>query len=557
MLRLLIVDDEPIIADGLFETMQQLTHLDLDPYKAYSGMEALRLLHDNRFDIVISDIRMPGMSGLELLKHIRSMWVDCKVIFLTGFNDFEYVYEAIQNQGVHYLLKTEGYPKVISVVESVIEEIQASRQWGELVSGVNEQMDAANQVLQKEYLLQLLNGEVTHDRSEQFHLLKLPLDSDLPVLLLIGQIKQLPSELTYTERSRICYSIQLIVERHLASSMRIKSIFDDRSNLICFLQPLMAADDDSDWEKAFEKVTTFATGMLDVIQQAIELSIQVPISFAISDCRTSWVETERTFARLQYALDYQISIDSEMIVTVSGSAQAKDEHKKDNETVRLVMNKLGVIDAYLEEGRSDELLHLLRQTKAIIEPMTASDLSIGMEMYYKIALSLLSYINRTGIASQHGDKIGLSKLFSVDQRDSLPFAIDYVIQLIPVLLELRQRERNNRADQVITRIQVYISNHLAGDVSLTKLAETVYFNPAYLSRLFKKTTGISIVDYIHELRMKEAISLLEGSEMKIQEIAEAVGFSSATNFTRFFRKYTQATPYEYRDLTRAKKSLNE
>lgn len=65
---------------------------------------------------------------------------------------------------------------------------------------------------------------------------------------------------------------------------------------------------------------------------------------------------------------------------------------------------------------------------------------------------------------------------------------------------------------------------------------------------------MTIIDYIHEIRMKEALSLLENSDMKIQDISEAVGFTSATNFTRFFRKYTRSTPNEYRELIRVKKS---
>ncbi|OUS76438.1 hypothetical protein B1748_12200 [Paenibacillus sp. MY03] len=554
MIRLLIVDDEPIIADGLFETLLHLTHLELDLYKAYSGMDALRQLKNNRFDIVLSDIRMPGMNGLELLRHIRSAWADCRVVFLTGFNDFDYVYEAIQNQGVHYLLKTEGYPKVISVVESVIDDIRTSRQWSELVSGVNERMEAANQVLQKEYLLHLLNGASTADREEQFEQLKLPLDPTLSILLMVGRITTVRSDgPTYTERTRADYSIQLIVEHHLSSAMRMKCAIDDRGRLVCFLQPLASSIEPDTLEQAFANVLTFATGMLDVIQQSIQLSVQVPISFAISNRHTSWEESGRTFARLQYALDYQSSIDSETIVTV-GESDEDDKHGTDDEEIRLLLNKIGMMDALLDDGRADDLLPLLGQAKTLLSRLTSGDTGVGMELHYRIAVSLLSYINRSGIASRHEDEIDLSKLLRADHPDSLPFAIDYAIGLIPLLLELRQSERNRKATKVIDRIKDYIADNLAGDVSLTRLADIVYFNSAYLSRLFKKTTGMTIIDYIHEIRMKEALSLLENSDMKIQDISEAVGFTSATNFTRFFRKYTRSTPNEYRELIRVKKS---
>ncbi len=555
MIRLLIVDDEQIIADGLFETLQQLGHLELDLHKAYSGMDALKLLHDARFDVVLSDIRMPGMNGLELLRHIRSTWADCRVVFLTGFNDFDYVYEAIQNQGVHYLLKTEGYPKLISVIESVVEDVRASRQWSELVVEVNEQMEAASQVLQKEYLLRLAGGDSAANRETQFVQLKLPLNPQLPILLLAGKIRtNRDGELDYTGRSRLGYSIQLIVERHLSPAMTVKSAIDDLNRLVCFLQPQISSLDAEGAEKAFEKISLFAAGMLDVIQQAIELSVQVPVSFAIADRSVSWDEAGRAFARLQYALDYRTSIDAEMIVTVDQTSEDDSRSGADNEEVRLILNKLGRMDACLDEGRAEEALTLLSQAKDVVARLPSDDVGMSMEIYYRIALSLLSYMNRTGIAGRREEEVDLSRLLRAEGPDSLPFAIEYAARLIPELLELRQHERDRSASQVINRIKDYIADNLAGDVSLTRLADIVYFNPAYLSRLFKKTTGITIVDYVHELRMKKAIFLLEDTDMKIQDISETVGFTSATNFTRFFRKYAKSTPYEYRDAARAKKS---
>ena len=81
MYTLLIVDDEAIIADGLYEVFQNLNSLELDVYKAYSGDEAMELLKKTRIDIVLTDIRMPGMSGLQLMEHIQNRWPKCKLYF--------------------------------------------------------------------------------------------------------------------------------------------------------------------------------------------------------------------------------------------------------------------------------------------------------------------------------------------------------------------------------------------------------------------------------------------------------------------------------------------
>ena len=117
MFRLLIVDDEPFIADSIYEVISGINNPELDVYKAYSGREALEWMERARFDIVMTDIRMPDISGLQLMERIRESWPECRAIFLTGYNEFDYVYKAIQYKDTSYLLKTEGFEKIIETVD--------------------------------------------------------------------------------------------------------------------------------------------------------------------------------------------------------------------------------------------------------------------------------------------------------------------------------------------------------------------------------------------------------------------------------------------------------
>ena len=120
MYRILIVDDEEVIVNGLYSMLSNFNTMELDVYKAYSGEEAIQWLARTRMDIVLTDIHMPEINGLQLLKEIKTRWPWCRVIFLTGHNEFEYAYKAIQYNGVRYLLKTEGYNKIIKTVGLVI-----------------------------------------------------------------------------------------------------------------------------------------------------------------------------------------------------------------------------------------------------------------------------------------------------------------------------------------------------------------------------------------------------------------------------------------------------
>ncbi|RAV21488.1 response regulator [Paenibacillus contaminans] len=123
MYRLLIVDDMPIVADGLEGLLQEAAHLNVKLYKAYSGSKALDVLRSERIDIVLCDIKMPGMEGIDLLKEIRHRWPHCKVIFLTAYDDFEYVRSAMSLGGFEYILKVEDDRKIIRTIEKAIDAI--------------------------------------------------------------------------------------------------------------------------------------------------------------------------------------------------------------------------------------------------------------------------------------------------------------------------------------------------------------------------------------------------------------------------------------------------
>ena len=116
MYRLLIVDDEQHIVHWLYDLFSSVSDFNLEVYKAYSGREALHILHETNIDIILSDYRMPGMSGLELLNIINENWSDRRVVFLSGYNEFDYIYKVTANGAISYLLKTEDDEKILNVV---------------------------------------------------------------------------------------------------------------------------------------------------------------------------------------------------------------------------------------------------------------------------------------------------------------------------------------------------------------------------------------------------------------------------------------------------------
>lgn len=124
MYRVLIIDDEEFITNSLATLLENTDNYDMDVYKAYSGSEAIRLLNEIKFDIVISDICMPGITGIELAKIIREKWPLSQVILLTGYDDFKYAQQAIQHKVTRYILKSDGDEALLDAIRECIDLIE-------------------------------------------------------------------------------------------------------------------------------------------------------------------------------------------------------------------------------------------------------------------------------------------------------------------------------------------------------------------------------------------------------------------------------------------------
>ncbi|WMT39454.1 response regulator [Paenibacillus sp. D2_2] len=159
MYRLLIVDNEEYVVDGLVELFNAENRPDLETQGAYSAAEAMNALMTTSYDIVITDIRMPGINGLELQRIIASRWPYCKVIFLSGYDNFNYAQEAIRQGSVNYILKTEDDDVIIAAVDGAIEKIRSEKEEKKALTEARTQVKKAMAALQREFFEGLLMGE--------------------------------------------------------------------------------------------------------------------------------------------------------------------------------------------------------------------------------------------------------------------------------------------------------------------------------------------------------------------------------------------------------------
>lgn len=556
MYTLLIVDDEPIIADGLYEVFHSLNELELDIYKAYSGDEAIELLKKTRIDIVLTDIRMPGMSGLQLMEQIHRHWPKCRVIFLTGYNEFDYVYTAIQYEGVNYILKTEGYGKVIEVVKNTVGEIEKSFRLDALLQEAEKQVDTAKELLRGNFLNGVVKGRFYKNEinQHQFDELGIKLSASRDVIMLVARMDNVPKGVPYSERNRRIYGVSLVASEFFSSSVNYVCFTDENSYLIWLIQPSEGLDNDGSY--SWKECLTFVKGNIELIQKSCMESTRTLVSFALDDSPADWIELPDRFNTLKMVLNYRFGQDSAMLLTGRGVIKEglRDSQEKANEKLSTSKLQFEMLAETLEYGKQEDFFALMDELTGNLRKVKSMHNTVAIEQYSSIALVLLSYINRWNILEKVAFRIGIHKLMRADEHESWEDAVNYLYRLSLILFEIQENEQEKRAQDVIGYIQKHINDniHIQDELTLIRLADLVHFNPSYLSRLFKQMVGMNISDYISDIRVKKAKQMLENPNIKINSVAEALGYGTATNFTRFFKKATNMTPQEYRDFISTK-----
>lgn len=538
MYRLLVVDDEEIITDGLYEVFKKLLPEKLDVCRAYSGKEALAWMSRTRIDIILTDIRMPGMSGLELTEKIQTLWPRCRIIFLTGHSEFNYVYTAIQMSNVRYLLKRDGYDKVTSTVEEIIAEIELSNQMTEWLEQSREQMKVMEVMAQAEYLRQLLQDGCLSEGSTEalerdFRQMNIRLDPGAPVVLALGRIS-FPSEAGFTEKNEIINRVRFIWDSFMAEKTANLGITDKQGDLLWFLQPLSDSDD-----SAAQHLILYLEGTLELIQETCLQSLGVNVSFTISGTACDWSAIKQQNERLRQLQQLKVG-DGILMILKDRSELAEIGSVKEG---IVLGHSISNLESHLEAGRQKEFrkdLELL--TLSVLKG--ESYIQSAVEAYYSVALVLFTNINRLGMQG-HLQEYG--KLMRLDDHASMKEAFQFLQESADIFFQFKLMEDCSRTTHVIDRICNYIEENLGGDITLVHLAEVHYFNPSYLSRLFKQERGINLSEYIEKCRIKRSKELLQDSDLKVRDVALLVGYDAAHSFTRFFKKVAGITPQEYRD----------
>ncbi len=493
MYHILVVDDEHPIREWLVHTIK-INRADYAVDSAINGSDALEKLGHKPYQLVISDIKMPQMDGLGLFEQMQQTYPDIGIIVLSSYDDFNYVRTAFKLFAVDYLLKAEiDEERLLHSIDNFFRE-QFSKQNSNDVSKV------------------LFNA--LGNKQASFDKLKFELD-DLKIALPVNNY--------------FCFLIKLNSE-DLSNSHKIfqPAISDVRINfcipisdniyigcLEFLFQPskLLQLQTQSLFKSEFLKFNT--------VSLMIFSDIQVHSNLLLSVLRNVYNHRENDFYNKNFFL---IS---------SGSDQSE---------ISLSNYYLKVFEA-IKTKNAEQIQKELSEFFSFVEQTCFSNVSTVKSLCAKICESAYLFLNDNDPDSYHL----YTKEYSVNIEVAPQITIleEVVTHSVFTLLESSNQKPTGVSNRIWNALK-FIEENYMNQISLSSVAESVYLNPEYFSRSFKKEIGVNFNSYLNNLRLKKAMILIRDTDAKIYEVSMQTGFQNFAYFSKCFKAMYGISPLEWR-----------
>lgn len=528
----IVCDDESYIANSTAMLLRMRPEWDLDVTICTTPQSALHRIQAGRVDLLVADICMPGVSGLDVMRAALGLWPMCQVILLTAHSQFDYVYDAIQHENVSYILKCDGHEALLEAAGRCLERLNSAARQEMVVERAREQARSALPYLQREYVLDLVHG-VSYTREQRDRVrreLSLPLDLEESFsgwLMLLEVYKD-----TFLERSQRMHLILSALSRYLPETARLLSVPLDSQRTLCLAQ--------TEAGEAFPSVQL--EGILESLQQASYDQMALPFSVAYCQEIKGFRELPACYARMNLVKASMAVGQENMWLMEARERGIKKPPLLDGQYVvnaRLWRHAFENGDPGAD-GMLERLLAPLRTAPSFQDP-------VAMEMYLQLALQIVQLI-RNGQGEE--ETVSASRLMRADQHESPAAAALALKDAVNAIRAGRRETSSTSIRETVEKVSGYIKEHLREDISLTRLAEYAGVNTSYLSRIFRKATGETLIHYVSAVKMDHAYTLLRDRKARIQQISQELGFLTPAYFSYFFKKNAGCTPSEYRERFR-------
>lgn len=511
--RVMIADDEPIMRKAMqslvnWEELEcRLVHV------ASSGQEVMEQLKSEVPDILILDIQMPGMNGIDIARCVWEEKLEAKVILLTAYADFSYAQSAIKYDVVDYVIKTGAFEDLIRALEKAKNQIQEQK-----VRQNMENMDA----LKENFFKSIFDGTLYQRDEIEVRAKRIGVELKEGCCVLVIHFSYCEDKKRDYVYQSLMNFLSMVFEGQMICGMAV------RKDMIVVVVSVGTGDFSLQMKKRCIQIV-----------EMMESFMKMHVFIGISKPGKELQELKNALDEAEYAVKEGLFYETSKINYYQGPQSEKKE-------------SLEYADKYLKElrhaikkGKKDTALELFQEAiEALIKE--GSSVSTILDICIEIQSWCKKYLAE----------------YDKSLYDALPYERSisqkiYQCKHVRQYMELMNRIIGNTSDYIhvavskknviIYEAEKYIEENYQKSITVSEISRHVGVSLSYLSRIYKETAGNTLINYINQKKVEKAKEYLRSTDMKIYEIAEALGFENATYFSYFFKKNTGMSPKEYQE----------
>ena len=531
-IKVFLVEDEVIIRSGVKKSI----NWEQEGYEfvgeASDGELAYPMILKEKPDILITDIRMPFMDGLELSRLVKKELPDIKILILSGYDEFEYAKKAIKIGVTEYLLKPISAAKLTEVLNAVAETIRQENEEKNLLETYFAEMRENTERDKMRLFEKLLMGDLSMgeilEAGERFGM---NLGASCYKIVLFKILANLENHVYAEQMVDACSSVE-----QAASMMEGVYVFQRGVEGWAFL---LTAQDEKSMEES-------AKILYQNLKQAMKNYTQLEYFGGIGSTVPRIRSLKQSFREADRAFAARFVEEANQIISQKEFEKSQMEEGLKMQGVVQIGKSREMLQKFLSNGTREEVKAFSDAYISRIEEENIRSTMVRQYVVIDVCIVILSFCERRSSANRLQEEAEeLQKM--MQKIHSLSEIKKYVVRLLNEAIELRDAESGRRYSDLIAAAKKEIENHyMTEEISLNTVAISVGMSPSYFSSIFSKEAGKTFVEYLTEVRIEKAKEFLMCSSMKTSEIGYEVGYKDPHYFSYIFKKVQGCSPKEYR-----------
>lgn len=535
-MRLLILDDEPILRQGIVNKIKQ-SGLPIEiAGEAGDGIAGLELIRQGAPDIVVTDIRMPGMDGIAFIEQAKRLDEQLHFVIISGYSDFDYAKRAIQLGVFDYLLKPVEDDELIGILTKIMTKIEQRRIRREELARLRDETNVSRETLRQHYMTKMLQQAELQvggpeERDEQLSRLESRYSYFMAIVLVFEPIRLPHGSFREGDEDLIWFAVENVMSERMEAAGRGGVLFQHvlLEHEMVYLLGIDSPNESlavQDW--------------LGEVLYGLQTYLKLQVTIAIGGIVDQIGQIPQSYKQAKLAIRNKI---------IRGTGHIYDYeslHKRSADRgVLLTGEDESKLFFWLNEHNAGALQGWIEQRiRTLTEAPAATCMQLEWfcaDLYLLFRKYLIANTKVTDWIIGEMDDLLLWLQNLTVWQDAVVQMQHIAVNIIGYLSQI------NPAKDVMEEVKSYLDLHYGESITLQSISEKFYIHPNYFSRRFKEKYGQSFVDYLTALRMKTALDWLRETDVKIQDIANKVGFEDASYFSNVFRKFYGVTPKQYRE----------